>query len=313
MKDVGRPPMPVVVGCIRSGTTLMRAMLGAHPALAMPPETEFIVTLADRHERGLLDVDAFIADLEADPNLGTWSLDLGAVRDALLATRAPTYADGVRAVHHVYASAHGKPRWGSKMPSFVRHLERIRSVLPEAVFLHVVRDGRDVVPAIVKAPFGPRTNDEAAVMWATQVRAGIDAGARLGDGYLEIRYEELVADPASVLAEVCGELALDFDDAMLHPEVHADAMLASARHPGAHTSLHKPITNGLRNWRTDLTDSEVARIELLAGDVLLTAGYERRFPRVPAWARVQVRTSAVRRAARRRASRALKPVRARFR
>jgi hypothetical protein len=89
-------------------------------------------------------------------------------------------------------------------------------------------------------------------------------------------------------------------------------MLAAARHPGAHTSLHKPITSGLRDWRVDLTDSEVARIEFLAGDVLATAGYERRYPQVPAWARVQVRTSAARRVVRRRVSRAIAPVRARF-
>jgi hypothetical protein len=313
MNECGRPPMPVVVGCIRSGTTLVRTMLGAHPALAMPPESEFLVTLADRHDHGLLDVDAFIGDLDAYPYLENWSLDLGAVRDTLHTTRAPTYADGVRAVHDVYAAAQGKSRCGNKMPSFVRHIELIRRVLPEAVFLHVIRDGRDVVPGIVDASFGPRTADEAALRWAQDVRAGMDAGARLGSGYLEICYEELVDDAASVLAEVCGELALDFDEAMLRPELHASAMLAAVRHPSAHTSLYKPITSGLRNWRTDLTDGDVARIELLAGDMLVTAGYERRFPRVPARARVQVRASAAWWAFRRFVSRALKPVRTRFR
>ena len=188
------------------------------------------------------------------------------------------YADAVRRVFAAYASAQGKSRYADKTPGYARELDTLAALLPEARFVHLVRDGRDVAPAIAAAPWGPKRLGDTALTWQRTVNAGRAAGLRLGrDRYHEVSYEQLVSDAATTLARLCAFIDVPFDPAMLQPESRAERMVAGFRAFGPHTSLRRPITQGLRDWRCDLADRDVALIETMVGDTLVAAGYELRF------------------------------------
>ena len=116
----------------------------------------------------------------------------------------------------------------------------------------------------------PRDAQGFACQWATEVAAARGLGSRVGPArYLELRYEELVADPEAALREVCAFAALDYDPGMLDYVGRTD----SARK--AHQQrLNEPPRAGVRNWRTELSEDDRRRFEEVAGAMLGELGYE---------------------------------------
>jgi Sulfotransferase family len=291
-----RTPFPFVVGSERSGTTLLRLMLDAHPLMAVPPESYFIVDLARRHGRARAGVDpaAVARDLEANRWFRQWGMAPDDLR-AALGTGRMGLADAVRRVYGRYAQAQGKPRYGDKTPAYVQHVRLLAGVLPESRFVHLIRDGRDVALSLSEVRWGPRDLLDAALHWRERVARGREAGQEVGaHRYLEVRYERLVADPEPVLREVAELCELPFDDAMLrHQETAADRL------PGRPDGLHRraataPSGEG-RDWRRDMAPEDLAAVELLLGDLLDQLGYERGAGRASAEARDRARRAAARR------------------
>lgn len=278
---------PFVVGCGRSGTTMLRAMLDSHPLVAVPHESYFVVpTLRKRasYEQGeALDRARLLADLARDETFTRWGLADEAVdairRDAELRT-VPAV---LRALYGAYAERAGKPRYADKTPRNVLYLDLLAGTFPEARFVHLVRDGRDVVPSMLGLDFFPDRLPDAVVYWRDRVTSGRRAGRRLGnDRYLEVRYEELVADPPGVLAGLCRFLDLPFDDAMLRAHERADEVVAAVQDVGHHRGLWQPPTPGMRSWRASMSEHDLSVFEILAGDALVDFGYERS-GLVPSW------------------------------
>jgi hypothetical protein len=247
MTTFTRPIFPFVVGCSRSGTTLVRAMLDAHPLLAVPPESHFAIEPRLR--------------LRRDRWFRLWGIDAPDVRGL-------DVADAVRAVFAAYAAAQGKPRYADKTPHYVSHLPLLAQRFPEARFVHVVRDGRDVALSLLEVPWGPDTIEGAALHWRRRVLEG-RAAALPPDRYRELRYEALVADPERELRALAPWLDLDYDPAMLaYPE---RALVVP--YPEHHARLAAPPTAGLRDHRRDLSAEDRARFEAVAGDALRELGY----------------------------------------
>ncbi len=205
-----------VVGAGRSGTTLLRLMLDAHPSFALPPESHFVVALAAPRLRLENRPQVALERVLEHPRFARWNLDEDVVR-AAVARRQPTrLADLFRVIFETYADAHHKPRWGDKTPGYVQHLPLLASLFPDARFIHLIRDGRSVASSVASKPSGPPNAVSAAYWWRGLVRQGRRDGAVLGPRYLEVRYEKLIADPATVLTTVCQHLRADYDRAMLN-------------------------------------------------------------------------------------------------
>jgi hypothetical protein len=289
-------PFPFVVGCNRSGTTLLRAMLDAHPDLAVPPEAYFtLAALRAATPDARFDLDARLAAIAANRSFATWNL----APDGLEAVRAAgpgTPAQLVREVYGAYARQHGKPRVGDKTPRNVLHLPFLADALPEARFVHLIRDGRDVVPSVLEHLLGPETMLAGIDYWQDRVTAGRRAGRALGpERYLEVRYEDLVADPAAVQRAVCSFLHLPYRDEMLRYTDRADEIIAAGWDPRRHAGVKRAPTKGVRDWRTTMTRSDAQLFDALAGGLLEELGYGR--SGYPASRRAQVRAAAWRRSA----------------
>ena len=250
-------------------------MLDRNSQLAVPDESYFIPQLADRH-RGRVEVDDFVDDLRRIDTLREWEVDPEAVRGRL--RPGMSLGEAIGAVYQTYAAAHGKARWGDKTPMYMQYLPLLERLFPEALFLHLVRDGRDAAASYLQVPSGivteswgnPTSVADFAYLWRTEVHAARELGGRVGPGrYHEVGYEQLVDSPAEVLEQVCSFAGLPWEPDMLG---YAEEVDVSAR--PHQQNLKRPPTKGLRNWRTELEPGDVARFEEVAGDILAASGYE---------------------------------------
>lgn len=272
---------PFIVGRGRSGTTLVRAMLTSHPDMAIPYESHFPVTMSlagSRYEDGdTLDTVRFLSDLFAHWAFRRWELPPEEVTAAFRSEDPEELPDAIRLVYRTYAEHHGKSRFGEKTPGFVLHIPLLAHVFPESRFVHVIRDGRDVALSYLQGGWGPKDLQEAAIYWKRFVERGRRDGLELGpDRYLEIRYEDLVADPEGQVRTVCDFIDLDFDDAMLHYFEQTDVVPGNLRlHlERGHQNLRKPPTQGMRDWRKEMSPEGAALFQALAGDLLDQLGYD---------------------------------------
>ncbi len=128
-------------------------------------------------------------------------------------------SDALRAFYELYAEKQGKERWGDKTPDYIKRMRRIKRVLPEAHFIHVIRDGRDVTLStnkriIERGHRDPLPAKRSARRWRNRIEKARADSPRLGE-YLEIRYEDLVIDTEPTLRRVCEFIELEFEPAML--------------------------------------------------------------------------------------------------
>lgn len=284
-----RAPMPMIVGVGRSGTTLLRLMLDAHPELALPPETGFIVKAARlTGAGGALREDFFRVVTESS----TWPdfhLDRRELEEAVEAIDPFTVADGIRCFYRLYAHRFGKSRVGDKTPVYCLHIGTLARLLPEAHFIHIIRDGRDVAVSVRGLWFSPgSTMEELATDWVTRIEAARVQAPRCPH-YLEIRYERLVAEPDVVLDALCAYLGLAPSTEMQRYYLRSAARLQEheGRYlPDGRTFVskeqrlsqqrlvrHPPDRSRVGRWRGELTAEEARRFESVAGRLLLTLGY----------------------------------------
>ncbi len=291
---------PFLVGCNRSGTTMLRAMLDSHPDVAVPPESYFVVPIlnhAPDYERGDgLDLDSLLADARGNPSFRrNWQLSAESLATLRGDDGPRDTADALARLYACYSSERGKSRYADKTPQHVLHVELLARSFPGSRFVHLIRDGRDVVPSLLENRHGPTRFADAVDYWRTRVLAGRRAGDQLGPSrYREIRYEALVADPPGTLADICAFLDLAYAPEMLEYPTRASEVVAGTFDARPHLGVARPPTANVRNWRTAMPDHQVQLFEALAGDALDTFGYERSALATSPRVRVEV---AVRRAA----------------
>jgi Sulfotransferase family len=272
------PPV-VILGVSRSGTTLLKEMLDGSSELAIPTESYFIPQLWDRHGPEP-DPEAILDDLGRIARVREWGVTPEEVRRRL--PEEPSFRDVIVSVYRAYAQRRGKERFGDKTPTYMQYLELLDSVFPGAQYVHIVRDGRDAGLSFLGMRRRPRFNwarprglGDFACQWDLEVRAAQEFGATTARGrYLELRYEDLVAEPEPRLRKVCDFLGLAFEPKMLeyHREVEPERLQD-------HPRLSEPPAPSARDWREELAPEDAERFEAIAGPLLEDLGYPRAHPR----------------------------------
>ncbi|WP_430789954.1 sulfotransferase family protein [Actinoplanes sp. G11-F43] len=282
-----------VVGCPRSGTTMLQLMLHAHPRIALPPETRFLLAAYQkRAEFGDLteaanreDLARFIVTSSQFDDLG---LDAEQTVEAIVAG-PPTLGSAFGIVFRMYSERFGKPRWGDKRPLYLRHLPTILRLFPDAQIINIMRDGRDCVASLKETPWKPSEFDTLIDYWAKSADASLMAARRYPkDVYHQVRYEDLVADPEPHLRRMCEFLEEDYDPAMSTPNKLAS--VAVPEYKTWHTLTHQaPTTERIQSWRTRLTEEELRKCEAAFGEQLTKFGYQ---PSIPVPRSAQMRSDA---------------------
>ena len=234
-----------LVGCVRSGTTLLRLMLDHHPEVAFLHEFEFAVDLID--DRGRF------------PDLAAFHDYLGCHRifldSGLELDRGLDFAGLVDSFLRQKRDRAGKPIVGATVHD---HFGRLTRVWPEARFIHLIRDGRDVSRSIVKEGWAGNAY-EASKLWMKAEGQWAELARRTpADRRVEVHYEDLVEHPEEALGRLCSFLGVGYDPAMLrYPE---------------DTTYGPPSPALIGQWR-DAPADEVALIEARIGDELSRLGY----------------------------------------
>ncbi|HEX9682807.1 MAG TPA: sulfotransferase [Acidimicrobiales bacterium] len=252
--------MVFLVGARRSGTNWLRRIVDAHPDVAVIPGETYLFShgiqpLADRVQHAIagwartgfvfMDSDEF---LDATRDLC----------DRIFAGMADVL--GVAAPGRI----------GERTPDHVRHLDLIGSIYPDAWYVHIIRDGRDVSRSLLSHGWGPDEASQAAHEWRTAVETGRSAGAAL-DRYVEVRYEDLLTGGADALRRLFSALDLDTSDASM------DTVERESEVPYNVDPAAGEVAAG--KWRSGLTPSQIDIINDEAGQLLVDLGYDVDEPR----------------------------------
>ncbi|MHC4307726.1 MAG: sulfotransferase family protein [Planctomycetota bacterium] len=256
-----------IVGMNGSGTTMLADCLGNHPDLyVFPYETRILPHFISRMK--------FYGNLSEESSRRKLANALGRSfafwrannnKQVILddeSLKQPGFSGVVDSLYRYFSASEGKTRWGDKSPMYLQHVSLLATHFPEARFVHIYRDGRDVAQSFHRRwKKDPR---RTIYRWKKIVGTGLDQGHGLGSHrYMKVKYESLTADPEAQMKEICEFLALDFDPSLLvssmrqmDPEIQTDT-----------------IIHNTGKWREYFTEKQKEELELIAGRFLCELGY----------------------------------------
>ncbi len=270
-----------VIGCPRSGTTLLTLMLSSHSRLAIPPETRFLLPVFRRRASfGDLTVTANRRRLaravvrRRGSKFGHLGLDADRVRKTVV-HGPPSLGSALAAPYRLYAADRGKVRWGDKRPGYFRNVDVIRALFPDAQVVHLVRDPRDSVASLKRMTWWRHGTVGAVATWVHAVDCARGAARRLPAGsFLELRYEDLVRDPQQELERLCAFLGEDFEQSMLEHQDEAARLPERQRGRWHRETQNEVGTRRVGTYAGVLSAGEVALVERVAGSRMRRLGYD---------------------------------------
>lgn len=236
-----------LVGAERSGTTLLRLMLDHHPQIAWCNEFEYAVD--------------YISETGAWPNLDDYYQRLSDDRifsaTGFEIDRSLTYPQLVNSFLVQKRDRNHKPIVGATVH---RHFDRLLHIWPDARFIHLVRDGRDVANSCIGMGWagnlwtGVERWIEAEALWEKLTQT-IPAERRI-----EITYENLISEPVKTLTNLCDFIGVPYDEAMLSYNEK--------------TTYDLPDPKLTQQWRRKLSDAQLQLVESRIANMLKERGYE---------------------------------------
>lgn len=271
-----------IFGCYRSGTSLLRLVLDAHPEIYIPEETVFIPRFFRQikkyeknwdmggRDRLIKDILVFLkrkAHWESVPVIKEVTSLIGP---------SAKYQDVVRAI--IIAASNSKFKkisyWGDKTPQYINSVLLLNRLFPDAMFINMVRDGRDVLASVKKEiAWGGHTPLMVAEEWNKRVLNGLLGEKLIGrKRFLTVRYESFVSSPESILRELIDFLGLGLSESMLeYYKLPAAKALSRFRHQ---RNVATPIsTRSVGQYKQILSDDEISAFEREAGNALIAMGY----------------------------------------
>ncbi|MBZ9888588.1 sulfotransferase [Mesorhizobium sp. BR1-1-3] len=285
-------PFPFIVCYPRSGSTLLRMMLDAHPDMAIPPETHFCDLFKFLSSSGPVTPalrSGLLQKIVQHPRWNDFNLSESEMSASIASV--PEGASAGRCFAEfwkLYAEKQGKRRWGDKTPQHVICSAEIFSILPEAHFIHIVRDGRDVACSVRDSWFGSRmTISDIARGWVDRLsRFDADSQA-FRHQTMVVRYEDLVSRPSETIADICKFIDIEYDNGMLSYYERARVRLQELRDLTVgtgvvsrelRTKIHKnvllpPSEGSIGRWRSELDSASEKIFRDIAGEMQSRLGY----------------------------------------
>ena len=280
-----------IVGSGRSGTTLLRLMIAGHSGIEIPPETWFILPLVRkfslRDELRSAEVAEAARLMVEDYR---WP-DMGIPADQFLkqaqALERPKLVDLINLVYFHHLALSRKRRFGDKTPPYIEIVRELCELYPGARFIHLLRDGRDVAISFFDLSWHGSRCYERNFEWTRALRFREQyRNTELDQKILDVKYEDLVADPEKTVRAICAFLGEDFEPAMLTVSSRTDRV--PERERAAHPKLGQPLSpQAIGRWRTTLSAVECFIMEACLQRDLRHWGYPLRFSS-PGWRPVLV-------------------------
>jgi len=256
--------------------------------LTIPPETHFVPDVIQACEDGGTPEEV-VEVMTSHREWGDFDLDADEVLERLRALDPLTAGEALRAFYGLYAERAGKPRWGEKTPGYATNMIEIQKALPEARFIHLIRDGRDVALSAMDRAKRPLTAGQVAKRWQRRITKARKQSRKVNH-YLEARYEDLVLDTEPTLRRITDFLELPWDAGMLdYHERAAERLNEMARELPAtdkrpqleqdhRLKIHAltkepPKRDRVERWREQMSEEDRVAFEQIAGKLLEELGY----------------------------------------
>jgi Sulfotransferase family len=268
------------IGVARSGTTLLSLMLDAHPDLAIPYESHFIADLYKEKDIisgrliNIQDRKNFLEETLRRPYVQRW--DYTPTIDDIDLDNCCTLSSSINQVFAAYARHHKKGIWGDKTPSYITNIDALHHFFPDAKYIHLIRDGRDVALSLMEQWFGPNDFISALQFWKEHIVIGRKMLAMLPSHQVyELRLEDLVEQPETKLTEICDFLNLPYEIKMLESyQANAAKKVGASRASGIHQNLSSNLSiNNVTKWQNKLNPAKQALAWEIAGELLVELGY----------------------------------------
>jgi len=271
----------MIVGVGRSGTTLLQAILNAHPAVCFPPESHFIrdfVANPEAHriyqQKGLEGVEKLLEDNPYIRRMGIPTENvLHSFKDG---KDVFSYGALFKKYLILYALSRGKRRVGEKDPANTLYLPQIHSLFPDAKVIQIIRDPRDVIVSRLNTKMERTNTIEAyAQGYVHQFISARNTGRELFKShYFEIYYEDLLSRPYDIMQELCQKLGLDFHERMMSFQQDAREIISEGEASWKSNVLKPIMTHNFEKWKTDLSSEQLAIVESICRDVFPQTQYE---------------------------------------
>jgi len=223
-----------ILGNPRSGTTLLRLMLTNHSKVVIAPECSFMVWWKDKYQDwsetdNKNRLDEFMSDLIQSNKIEFWNINFVALKNEISLANPKSYSALIELIYLHYGKESGKDfnYWGDKNNYYVTCPEKILQLFPDAYFIHIIRDLRDVCcsyqqlskaknDTIKYAPNLTNEIDKISNEWITNNERVVDFLSKLNTKkHMSVRYEDLILDSRNELNKICSLLNLDFEENML--------------------------------------------------------------------------------------------------
>lgn len=278
-----------IVGAPRSGTTMLQYRLRNHPRISLPTgESHFFIPLYRSQDNygDLSQPENIRRVLQAmyaqsrnflETDLHGLKFNIDELANELFAEGRHTMPEIISGIFEKNAQGEGKARWGDKTPYYVMHIPKLLEWFPNAQIVHLIRDGRDVALSLFgrKHDFHVYNTYFAAEYWESYLERGRAAGRQLAPNqYLELRYEDFLAQPEETMKVLCEFLGEDYSAELFE--------VKPIDNPSKTPLVHRPLkADNAGKWRSKMTAWQVRAFESVAGKTLIEFGYELMTPGKP--------------------------------
>lgn len=271
-----------IIGHERSGTTLLMALLGCHPRIGIPEVGWLFPRIYPwRHTYGDLKIEAnfriMVEEMLFGLNQPFWGMRLNpttAVDDIISLVQERSFAGVYAAMHQRYLQEVGKPRWGQKTPNNLYFVPQILDCFPNAQFLCITRDGRDVATQSMRSAFGAGNIFGAADTWHKAYSFVKPFREKYSDSiWMDVQYEELCREPKKVMRLVCDFLQEGYAPEMLN--FYQTPIAIQRGKQRDHAPLGQPVSDryvGIYKYYLSIYEQQV--YATIAGKTHVEAGYQ---------------------------------------
>ena len=260
-----------IVGCGRSGTTMLGAMLGAGSRCITTPESQFNMDIYRSVSK--FEIDRALKILHSHRRFKIWELDISD-RESIL-RRCDNHREFIYEIVSIYRDKL-KPEkeadiWIDHTPANVSKCDMLLEAFPEAKIIHIIRDGRAVAASHKKVRWGKHYMPDMSSHWLERVSLGLAAELRFPGSVMRVSYEELVTDTENTLRKICSFTDIEYSSDMKNGDGFILPTYTKHQHKLVGSA---PDSSRIESWKRELSERETEIFEYGAGNMLRILGYK---------------------------------------
>jgi len=266
-----------IVGCPRSGTTLLRQILDSHTELAVVPESSFMLRLKRiswiygdlNKQKNLI---SLIEDIRSIKRVKDWFPEVETKEFAkqILKNKKVTFKDVIQEIYNLYSLRKYKKMWADKTPENLLQVNLIKELFPNSKIIIVERDGRDTALSLKKVDFGGWDIIASAYMWKKYVQKAREILKKYPKYTILIKYEDLLLNPEIEIRKILKFLGLKFEEKLFDNYIkHKD----DVQHSKSKLYGKKIDKENMFKWESEMNESEINNFQWIAQKELIQGGY----------------------------------------